>query len=72
MRNSNSIEQEKTLDTRIVSLGASIMAGVYQYNLLQKSNPNYSLQRKLGYCGGAAFICYFMTKTLLNNINNNL
>jgi hypothetical protein len=72
MRNSNSTDQEKTLDTGIVSVGASLMAGIYQYNLLQKTNPNYSLKIKLAYCGGAAFICYFMTKTLLNNINNNL
>jgi hypothetical protein len=66
----NSIEgQDKSMDTRIVSLGASAMAALYQYNLLQKSNPNFSLQRKLGYCGGAAFICFCMTRLILNNIN---
>jgi hypothetical protein len=61
---------DKALDTRIISLISAAGAGIYQYNLLLKSNPNYSMKIKLAYCSGAALISYFMTRTILNNINN--
>ncbi len=62
-------ENDKKINTKLVSLGSAAMAGIYQYNLIKKSHAQFSNRKTFGYCTGAAFICYIMTNVILNNIN---
>ena len=57
------------INVKLISTGSAVLAAVYQYSLIQKSTPKMSMNKKLGWCSGAAFICYSMTKLMLNNIN---
>jgi hypothetical protein len=59
--------QNMKLNIHYISLGAGVMSGFYQYNLLEKSK--FTQPARFLVCTLTAGFCYGLTKMILKNVN---
>ena len=62
-------DENNQINVGLISTGSAIMAGCYEYFSTKKSNQKISQNMRITRCFGAGVICYFMTKIILNNVN---